>query len=721
VRTIRWVGLSLAACLLACSPAPKPRETVDDLAVLFPVAEVHREVGDIDFGSFAGREHLTSGWYQNERDRTLGTFVWSKGDASDVEIFLAAPRDLRAEIRCAPVAVPGPPQTLRVEVNGRPLGTVVMSPGMRDYTIALPRALLVSGTNRLRFRYRNAIQDAKRRQLAVQWDRLRFRPLRPEGAAPPRSEQGAIYLPFGTEAVYFVDLPEAGDLSIRRIEKEAAGTGGRLIVSVQEENGRPDEKKIEAGSSARVELPGSGDHLVRIALRAVAAEPEAVGGLRVVAPRVLSVRPREKTASVPERSWPQRPNIILYLVDTLRTDRLGCYGAAKPTSPALDAFAGGATLFEHAVAQASWTRPSVTSVLTGLTPLRHGVRTLDDRLSEEASTLPEQLRAAGYRTAGFSTNPNVSQETGLAQGFDDFHLDGTGVGSATVNQWVLDWLDQHRGTAPFFLYIHTLDPHAPYEAPVEMIQRFAPGVWPGAGNREEIRRTLLARGEERARRIAQLSALYDAEVATNDRSFGELLAALRQRNLFDSSLVVFLADHGEEFDEHGFLGHGNNLYAQTLHVPLIVKWPHQTRGERVRRLAQHVDLLPTLLRAAGLTPPNGQPGTDLYALAALQEETAGRRAVSHLSYDGRDGVSLVQRDWKLILPLSRKFGGGPELYRWDADPNERENLAEKDPVRTGWLTAQLRLELLRASAGLKAAPTPIDDEARKALRALGYI
>jgi arylsulfatase A-like enzyme len=715
-RTAIGTALLLTTCLLACSPAPKPRERVHDLAVLFPVAEVHREVGDVDLGSAAAREHLTSGWYHNERDRNLGTFVWSKGDASDIEIFLAAPRDLRAEIRCAPVVVPGSPQTLRVEVNGRPLGTVVMSPGMRDYTIALPRALLVAGTNRLRFRYRNVIQDAKRRQLAVQWDRLRFRPLRPEGAEPPRSERGALVLPFGTEAVFFVDLPDAGELSIRRVE----GTGGHLIVSAQEENGRPEEKKIAAGSSARIELPGRGEHLVRIALRAVPSG-DASGGLRVVAPRVLSTRPREETASVPERSWTERPNIIIYLVDTLRTDRLGCYGAAKPTSPALDAFARGATLFEHAVAQASWTRPSVTSILTGLTPLHHGVRTLDDRLSDDALTLPEQLRAAGYRTAGFSTNPNVSNETGLAQGFDDFLLDDRDVRSATVNDRVLRWLDGHQGTAPFFLYIHTLDPHAPYEPPVEMIQRFAPDVWPGAGKQEEIRRTLLARGDERARRIAQLSALYDAEVATNDRSFGELLAALRQRNLFDSSLVVFVADHGEEFDEHGFLGHGNNLYAETLNVPLIVKWPHQTRGERAPLLAQQVDLLPTLLCAAGLTPPSSLPGADLYALAARQEEAAGRRAVSHLSYDGRDGVSLVEGDWKLILPLSRKLGDGPELYRRRTDPGEHENLAQANEIRTGWLTAQLRLELLRASEGLKAAPAPVDEERRKQLHALGYL
>src|SRR4029077_6710002 len=123
------------------------------------------------------------------------------------------------------------------------------------------------------------------------------------------------------------------------------------------------------------------------------------------------------------------------------------------------------------------------------------------------------------------------------------------------------------------------------------------------GSREGLNEIYRARGEERERLIPQISALYDAEVASNSRSFGELLAALRERGLYDSTLVVFVADHGEEFDEHGYLGHANDLYAETLNVPLIVKWPRQTGGERVRAAAQQIDLLPTILRAAGLEPP----------------------------------------------------------------------------------------------------------------------
>lgn len=732
MSSFRWAALAVALCLLSCSPGKTlPRETVHDLVALFPVAEAHREVGGIDFGSFEARASLGSGWSRNERSKDGTTFVWSQGEASEIELFLSTPRDVQTAVRCAPLPTSGgPPQTMRVEVNGHGLGTVELAPGMHDYVISLPRAALVAGTNRLTFRYRIVSEpgrDNGHRRLAVQWDALRFRPARASGAEPPRSEKGALYLPFGSGLVYFLDVPADAELGLRRIEVRGS-SGGHLDVAMQEEGRDPEVRTLApAAAPQTVELPGSGSRLVRLALRAVSPAPAADGGLWLAAPVVRAARSGREPRAVPSRprSWPQRPNVLIYLVDTLRADRLGCYGAAKPASPSLDAFVRGATLFEQVVAQSSWTRPSVTSVLTGLEPLAHGVRTLDDRLAEAAVTLPEMLRAAGYHTAGFSTNPHISAATGLAQGFDDFLLFPDTARSEVVNEKVLSWLDEKRGASPFFLYIHTIDPHAPYEPPIEMLQRLAPGVSPLAGSLEEVRRTYGEHGEERARRVTQLSALYDAEVGANDRSFGELLEALRRRGLYDASLVVFVADHGEEFDEHGALGHGNNLYAETLRVPLVIKWPGQTRGRRVTYPAQQVDLLPTVLGTAGLRPPQGAqglPGTDLFTLAAAPAGArwpARRSAFSHLSYEGSEGMSVVQGDWKLILPLSRKLGPGPELYRRDADPTDRTNLAESNEVRTGWLLSQIRLEMLRTRPP-EAERISVDEETRKALEALGY-
>ncbi len=730
----RSAALALAFALGACARTQGPLEPVHDLAALLPVAEARREVGQVDFGTAAARTHLASGWYRNEGGGRQGpTVVWSKGKISVVEIFLAAPRDLRAELRCAPFEAGDKAlQTMTVELNGQRVAELTLSPKLHDYTVELPREAQVAGRNRLAFRYRRVIRY-DHRDLAVSWDLLRLRPARASAVEPPRAEAGTLVLPFGTEAVYYLDVPSEGILWLGGLQ--ARGGEGRLVVAAQEEG---EEERIletlEPGPDRQsIELPGHGHHLLRLTLRAVPANPSSAGGLVLERP-VVRARPSSPLSQSPHPPAPspgtgrggekRRPNVIVYLVDTLRADRVGAYGSRQPTSPRIDAFARTASLFGHAVAQSPWTRPSVASILTGLGPLAHGVRTLDDKLAAEAATLPELLRAAGYRTAAFSTNGHVSPATGLDQGFDDFSLDMEETGSGTVNRRVLAWLDAHAGQSPFFLYIHTLDPHAPYEPAFEDRVRFAPGLRPEAGSTEDLKRVYAARGESRAALVRELIPLYDAEVAGNDRSFGALLDALRSRGLYDGSLVVFVSDHGEELGEHGQIGHAHDLYREVLDIPLIVKWPGQTRGERVRQLAQHVDLLPTILRAAGLAPPAGRPGTDLRRLAALEsdpDDLTARKAFSHLSYRNRTGVSIVHAGWKAILPQSWALAPGPQLFRLDRSGEEGPNRIRQNPVRAGWLLAQIRAEILRSRQGLKPEPAQLDKEARERLRALGYL
>lgn len=728
-----WIPAGFAALLAfgACSPSPDGKlAPVHDLVAELPLAEVRREVGRIDFGTPAARAYLRSGWHENENTRH-GTFVWSKGETSVLEFFLASPRDLRAEIRCIPYRSPdGSPQVVSVEANGRRVADLELRPGSQDYTVELPGEALTAGTNLLSFRYRHVSQprrDNGRRRLAVKWDVLRFRPALQPGAEEPRarakgSSPASLYLPFGAEVTYYLDLPSAGVLSLGGM-KGNGGSEGRLELYAQEEGeGIDDLEPLQPGTRARsIELPGEGEHLLRLTLRAVGERSTSTGGLLLETPAVLAVPRRPAVAEAPPvKSVAGRPNLIIYLVDTLRADHLGCYGSGKPLSPNVDAFAEGATLFEDAVAQAPWTLPSVTSILTGLGPLSHGVRKLHDRLSDAAVTLPELLRPAGYRTAAFSTNWHIREETGLAQGFDDFFFFPEDAQSDEVTRRVVRWLDANGGKSPFFLYVHSLDPHAPYTPPADLRKRFAPSVRLEAGYEYDLKRVYAAEGKERAELIAELRPLYDAEVAANDRSFGALMDALRARGLYDDALILFVADHGEEFDDHGEFGHGNNFYRETLSVPLIVKRPRQTRGERVGRLAQHLDLMPTLLRIAGVRPPDGLPGADLLRPTGPGDDR--RRAISHLSSrDRKEGICATQTGWKLVQPLNREMGPAPELYDRVRDPGERSSRMADDPVRGGFLLSLIRGEMLRSRTGLKAESMQIEGEARKALEALGYL
>ncbi|HKH48359.1 MAG TPA: sulfatase [Thermoanaerobaculia bacterium] len=717
---------ALALALTACSPTNPNIPVVHDLVAELPAAELHREVGTIDFGTAAARPFLAKGWYQNEGGGRHGpTVVWSQGEKSALDFWLAAPRALRAEIRCAPFEPPdGLPQVVTLELNGRRIGEISLRPKLNGYAIDLPRDAQTAGPNRLEFRYRR-VTRAQHRQLAVSWDLLRLVPSPAVPAELPRAEarpgSPALLLPFGTEAGYHFALKDGGKLSLQGLRGQKSGT---LQVIAQEEGGR--EKLLETlqpGTGPRtLELPGRGERLVRLVLRAVPDDAGSTGGLVLLGPAVRSLRGTRNDRTA-DRGGPERPNVIIYLVDTLRADRAGARRSGASLTPRLDAFAQGATVFENTVAQAPWTKPSVTSIFTGLGPLTHGVRRIHDKLPPEAVTAAERLHAAGYQTAGFSTNWHVSHDTGLDQGFGFFDFSPRETASDLLNRRVVRWLDGKPGS-PFFLYVHALDPHGPYEPPPEYRARFAPGVRPDAGTSPELQRIYKAGGEVRRRLIAELPPLYDAEVAFNDHSFGAFLDALRQHGLYESSLILFVSDHGEEFNEHGDLGHGNNLFDETLRVPLIVKWPHQRQGQRVRSLAQHVDLLPTLLRAAGLQPPQGLPGIDLALVAASGEDPealSGRAVLSHLSREGRGGISVIQAGWKLIHPLTREMAESSKLYHLSTDGAERTNRLGDVPVRAGWLESLIRLEQARSRDGLKAQTYEMDEETRRGLEALGYL
>ena len=740
--------LPLVVLLLAGCGTDGP-ERVHDLITAFPLAEVRAETGRIDFGTPAARPHLLAGWHGNERGRGGETFVWGRGAVATLAFHLVAPRDLVATLRAAPLDSPGAsPRAVAVFANGHPAAVLRLAPGLRDYELRLPSRLLRAGENRLVFhsapptRTAGTRRDARR--LAVAFHDLRLRPL-PVRTAVPRVEPAAraLFLPWGTEVAYAFDL--AGDARLAFERVEVTGGRGSLNVAAQEEGG-VERELARSGATARkhaLPLPGEGKRLLQVVLRAAPGDGSPGGGLRLFAPELRTAaesgttEPAGPTAAMPSSPAPtlaanrisslpsssRPPDLFIYLIDALRADRLGAYGGRRGLTPRIDAFAAAALLCERAVAQAPWTRPAVATVFTGLGPLRHGVTTLDDRLPDAAVTLAERLRAAGYRTAAFSTNAHLGEATGFAQGFDLFAELPRETTAEEVGRRALAWLDAQTPGAPVFVYLHALEPHAPYTPPADLRARFAPGVRPRAGTRAGVEAAYAARGAERARRVADLERLYDAEVAAADRAFGALLDALAARRRLDGALVALLADHGEAFDERGALGHAHDLHAETLRIPLIVKLPRQRKGKRLAAPAQQLDIAPTLLTAAGLGAPPELPGADLARLAAAGDSALWRErpAFSHLSYEGRRGIAVTAGAWKLIQPLPVAAGRRPRLYDLGADPGERRDLADANPVRRAWLSALARGELLAARGGLRPERAAMDEETRRALAALGYL
>ena len=476
----------------------------------------------------------------------------------------------------------------------------------------------------------------------------------------------------------------------------------------------------------RVDLASWGGRDVEIALATDAAGAGPLAGT----PGWSHVRLVRESRRARQAASGGAPSVLVVLVDTLRADHLGCYGAAPSPSPVVDRLAAGGLVFEHVVAQSSWTMPSVATLFTGLHPRSHGVvgasadgaPTAGDPgfLADTLPTLAEHAEAAGVTTVGVSASPLVSRATNLARGFETFVEFGWDRArndwppAAAVNARFLAWLERNRGLR-FLAYLHYMDPHDPYTPPAALRPPAPPGVRPAvAAGQADVLARRLAGAPLSGAEVEHLRRLYDAEIRAWDAELGTLLDALADRGVADSTIVVLTADHGEEFQEHGRLKHRIHLYDELLHVPLVIAGPGVRPG-RVAEQAQGIDLFPTLAALLGTAPPRGLPGHDL--LAARAEAPAISETLYGLMPDGATTpiVSLRTAEWKLIhAPALGRY----ELYDLRRDPAERE-----DRFRTAPEGAALAARLAEWEATAPAPPRAegSDPALGEKLRALGYV
>jgi arylsulfatase A-like enzyme len=356
----------------------------------------------------------------------------------------------------------------------------------------------------------------------------------------------------------------------------------------------------------------------------------------------------------PERP---RPNLLIVSIDTLRADHLGCYGYARRTSPNIDALAARSAVFEHAESASSWTLPSMTSLMTGLSVSAHNCDHLGSRLDPSYTTLAEVLRDAGYDTQIVASHLFLSAPYGLQQGFT--HVDTSvvqeenDITSQDVAALGLDWLRQksavHDGV-PWLLWLHFFDPHAPYLAHEGLSKE----------SDSDLER-------------------YDGEIAYTDQHVGRLLDALAASPLAANTIVVIVADHGEEFGEHGNFGHGYALYEECVRVPLIVHVP----GLEPRRVADPVpsiDLLPTLLDLCNVRLRHEVEGQTVLPLL-LGQPVPEQEAVSEVRWmANQDLKALHVGRWKHIEGQDTKAEPVAQLFDLGADPAEMCDLnAQQTP------------------------------------------
>jgi arylsulfatase A-like enzyme len=428
------------------------------------------------------------------------------------------------------------------------------------------------------------------------------------------------------------------------------------------------------------------------------------------------------------------PSIFLVTIDTLRADHLPMYGYFRSTAPFLSEVASTGTVFDAAYSTSSWTVPALASLVSGVYPTTHrvvhgmaedGTVFAQEVLPEELLTVAEVLRDRGYRTFAVTANAHADEEFGFGQGWDRFQCVGFAEArrvEAVVERWAEE-IQEHPG--PVLVWLHYFDPHLPYQMREPWHSSYDPGTTPReAAVLEETARSWPLIPDEVAanmdRYLDIAVARYDSEINYTDASIAKMMEWMPR---LQDALMIISADHGEEFLEHGELGHGWNLYNETVRVPFILRPPGGSKPARSKAVVSLVDVAPTLAAAAGAAVPKQWQGRSLvdgegHVMDVGAEERAVLAGLERFPED-RHMESLIGSRWKLVV--SRRTGDR-ELLDLIEDPGEQSSVAASRPDDARRLEQQLD----RLLAKLPGPPAPprtheLSETQERQLRRLGYI
>jgi arylsulfatase A-like enzyme len=427
--------------------------------------------------------------------------------------------------------------------------------------------------------------------------------------------------------------------------------------------------------------------------------------------------------------------IVLIVVDALRADRLSAYGF-HASQPNIKELADSSSVFDDAYTNASWTKPAISSLFTGLWPTELGTtsmleevrgKLLETRLPESVPTLAALMRRNAYATAGFVNNPHLSPALGFAAGFDVYEH-GTLACEEIAGKFA-GWLRGLPDERNSFAYLHLLEPHAPYEVPatsssqkLTKLARLNRAVteatdygsftrWRDDVNEGRLR---LADAD-----LAAILELYDTEILRVDQAVGAVVGSLKQCGVFSEALIVLMADHGENFLEHGIMAHpATTLYEPQMRIPLLIKFPESwgIHPGRVKGRVQTIDITATLAAACGGALGRGR---SLAASAAF-----GRAPDGAIVCEAVRGAALYEGSMKIVFRFKDDRAVVQEIYNLSRDADTRVNLAAKKPSYSARARGRMERWLAFVDARGRANPStgsPLDQERQERLKALGYL
>ena len=763
---------AFALCASACPGAPKT--LVYDLARRVSVADRWSSRDVILFGTPAAEPHQVEGFYREGGLPAGDGFAWSKGEAElSLSFAGAAPRT--AVVDLAPYrGVKG--QTAEVSLNGAPVSRFVLNDGRHRYRVPLPAAAQRPGDNRLRFAFAATASPADdagnpdRRQLAAAFygvtigeaDDAGLEDLLSRDAPRPFSvlEQGGVpaLVQMAPSVVrYALRLPAAAELRFTpRLHSAARAAGASAALRVTLESRAGEERELwsrvvdaRAGGGEEevaVRLPGAAGDIVRLGLHvgagagarfawAVWTAPRVVGRGGAVAnpldPPPFSPDEHERAAEL--RRSLRDVSVLLIVLDAARAASVGAYGYGRRTTPELDRIAAEGVLFQKSYTPAVYTLGAMSSLWTSQYPDRHHAEvSYADRLPADRLTLAEALTERGVHAAGFIANPMAGRAFGFERGFSEFdqvyERFPEGSRGEAFRRVLPEWL-RRNASRRFFAYVHFREPHFPYDPGPPFETQFGPDAPLGReARRDKTWYTDVNQGRVKAapEEIDHLVRLYDGNLAKADREVGLLRRSLEEAGLWDRTVVIVTADHGEQLYEHGYISHSAQVYEESTHVPLIVRFPRD-RGPRGMRVPAPVDLLdiaPTVLDVFGLAGA-GRAAREFQGRSLLPviAGAPGKDAVVSRTVWERPVYGLREARYKYVHDTRT---GSELLFDLERDASESRPLQAAEPLRAAYYRQTLHDWMARLKRPSRQPDAPpggagLDPDTCRQLAALGYV
>ncbi len=765
------LGLLIAcgSSLLLSGCPGGPKDVVYDLARRAPTGERWSAPEVLLFGTPAAEPFVPAGFY---RDAGTGgePFLWGRGEAEVALRFdLVSPR--AAVVDLAPYQGVRD-QAAEVLLNGARVGGFRLADPRSRYRFSLPAAAQRAGENRLRFVFRDTAAPADvepgsldRRQLAAAFYSLTvgaetdgglddlllrdaprpFAVTQADGVPSlsligPALVRFALHVPPAAELHFTPELPlaaraSAGAASFRVTFESAAqpGVERELWSRVLRANDpSPGEVSVPlpgpAGELARVSLlvgPVSGGRFAWGAWRA----PRVLGrgGMDPLQPRVLTAAEDGRAADLRRRL--RAANVLLVILDAARAREFGAYGYGRATTPEIDRIAAEGVVFENAYTPAVYTLGAMASVWTSQHPDRHhGDVSFSSPLPKGRLTLAQLLSGEGVYTAGFVATAVAGGFNRLDRGFQEFHEVWREVGSRAdvFRQVIPPWLARNRERR-FFAYIHVREPHFPYDPQAPFDTRFGPdGPIPKAarGDMDFFKDVNQGRRPFSPEEREHLVRLYDGNLAYADQEVGALRRALETAGLWDRTVLIVAADHGEGLLEHGWIGHNVEVFEPSAHVPLVVRFPAGAgpRGTRVKELVDLLDLAPTIADVFGA---RGKGGSDREfqgrSLLPVALGAAGKPVVLSRTVWDRPRYALRDARWTYTYETAT---GLERLYDTAADPAETADVASRERLRAEYYRETLHewtRSMFRSATPTAEAAEAMTREQCENLKSLGYL